>query len=374
MKVPFIPVSEPQITPEDIASVTSALSDGWISGESHYVTQFENDMCLKVGRKYGIAVSNGSVALDLTIEALNLQPGDEVILPSFTIISCLSQLLRKGVKPIFVDADSATWNMQTNTVESLVTSRTKAILAVHIYGLPCDMNPLADIAIRHGIPLIEDAAEAHGLLYYGKQCGSFGFASTFSFYANKNVTTGEGGMILTDNLDFAQKIRSLRNLGFSPEERFVHKELGWNSRLSSIQCALGISQLKRLDKIILRRQEIAARYLEAFSNLDIVQFPVHKTAYATNNYWVFGMVLNEDAGRTSKEIRSILEANGIGTRPFFFPLHRQPVLKQYGLDSSVDELPIATKLGKYGFYIPNGLAITEQQQDCVIEKVSECLK
>lgn len=369
----FIPVNIPWITEEDADYVRKAAAEGWVSGEGKYVTEFEDAMADLCDRRYAIAVSNGSVAIDLVIEALGVGPGDEVILPSFTIISCLAQILRSGATPVFVDAMPDTWNMDVAQVESLVTAKTKAIIAVHIYGLPVDMDPLLEIASKFGIPVVEDAAESHGLLYKGRVAGSMGLVSTFSFYANKNITTGEGGMVLTDNENFAHKIRSLRNLAFIPEKRFVHEELGWNARMSSLQAALGASQIKRLGLILQKRRYLGLRYRDAFGSLPDITLPLESTEYATNDYWVFGMVLSKTHRRTTLEVMSQLEALGIGTRPFFYPLHMQPVLAGDRFEPSSRSLPCAELLGSNGFYIPNGLGMSEHQIDRVIESVVSVL-
>jgi perosamine synthetase len=369
----FIPVNIPWITEEDADYVRKAAAEGWVSGEGKYVTEFEDAMADLCDRRYAIAVSNGSVAIDLVIEALGVGPGDEVILPSFTIISCLAQILRSGATPVFVDAMPDTWNMDVAQVESLVTAKTKAIIAVHIYGLPVDMDPLLEIASKFGIPVVEDAAESHGLLYKGRVAGSMGLVSTFSFYANKNITTGEGGMVLTDNENFAHKIRSLRNLAFIPEKRFVHEELGWNARMSSLQAALGASQIKRLGLILQKRRYLGLRYRDAFGSLPDITLPLESTEYATNDYWVFGMVLSKTHRRTTLEVMSQLEALGIGTRPFFYPLHMQPVLAGDRFEPSSRSLPGAELLGSNGFYIPNGLGMSEHQIDRVIESVVSVL-
>lgn len=369
----FIPVNIPWITEEDADYVRKAAAEGWVSGEGKYVTEFEDAMANLCDRRYAIAVSNGSVAIDLVIEALGVGPGDEVILPSFTIISCLAQILRSGATPVFVDAMPDTWNMDVAQVESLVTAKTKAIIAVHIYGLPVDMDPLLEIASKFGIPVVEDAAESHGLLYKGRVAGSMGLVSTFSFYANKNITTGEGGMVLTDNENLAHKIRSLRNLAFIPEKRFVHEELGWNARMSSLQAALGASQIKRLGLILQKRRYLGLRYRDAFGGLPDITLPLESTDYATNDYWVFGMVLSKTHRISKLEVMYQLEALGIGTRPFFYPLHMQPLLAGGRFEPASRGLPGAELLGSNGFYIPNGLGMSEHQVDRVIESVVSVL-
>ncbi len=373
MTYEYIPVNIPWITEEDADYVRQAVTEGWISGEGKYVAEFEESMASFCNRKHAIAVSNGSVAIDLVIEALGIGPGDEVIMPSFTIISCLAQILRNGATPVFVDALPDTWNMNVSQVEGLITSRTKAIMAVHIYGLPVDMDPLLEIAHRHGIPVIEDAAESHGLQYKDRVAGSMGLVSTFSFYANKNITTGEGGMVLTDDELLASKVRSLRNLAFLPEKRFVHEELGWNSRMSSLQCALGTSQLKRVHDILDRRKIIGRLYDDAFSDLEACCLPKKETPYAENNYWVYGLVMKPELERTAAEVMGSLDKKGIGSRPFFFPLHLQPVLGRYGFKYEKETQPESELLGTYGFYIPNGLGMSLHETERVAQAVRETI-
>ncbi len=367
-----VPVNTPLITEEDIASVVNALRDGWVSGEGPIVAEFENSFAQSCNREFGIAVTNGTAAIELVIHALDIGPGDEIILPSFAIISCVAQILRTGATPIFVDSTPDTWNMDVSTVESLITPRTKAIMAVHTYGLPVDMAPLMAIAQKFTIPIIEDAAESHGLIYNGEPCGSFGLVSTFSFYANKHITTGEGGMVVTNNDELAASIRKYRNLAFQPQRRFVHEELGWNLRMSSLQCALGSSQLRRLQLILKSRRELGERYQTAFADLTEVQLPVQKLPYAQNDYWVFGMVLQGARTGQSDMVQALLAKEGVGSRPFFWPLHEQPVLAKLGLKNQ-PSLPISENLGRSGFYIPNGLGMPEEDIEWVIEKVRKVL-
>jgi perosamine synthetase len=365
----FIPVNTPLITKTDIAAVEECLAQGWISGEGPIVEKFERVVAENSERQFGVAVANGTLAIDLALEAIGISKGDEVILPSFTIISCISYLLRIGAIPVFVDSDETTWNIDVDQIESRVTSNTKAILIPHIYGLPAEMDKILSIAVKYGIQVIEDAAESHGLKYKDRQCGSFGAISTFSFYANKNITTGEGGMVLTDDPVLARKVKDLRNLNFRENERFVNDELGYNYRISSMQAALGTSQMTRIDEIITRRKAIAEFYRAEFSKIENIQLPTEKTDYAENIYWVFGILLTNQLQGKSKEFQSILAEKNIGTRPFFQPLHKQPVLEKYGLKNQI-ALPVAEDLGKSGFYIPNGLGLTDSQ----IEKVAEVVK
>ena len=256
----MIPVNEPVLGQEEKELLCECINSGWISSEGPFVKQFENSMASRLGRKYGVAVCNGSAALDAAVAALELEPGDEVILPALTIISCAAAVLRAGAVPVLVDCDCHTWNMDVDQIEARITARTKAIMAVHLYGLPVDMDPVLKLADKHGLKIIEDAAEAIGQDYRGRPCGSFGDLSILSFYPNKHVTTGEGGMVLTDDGALADRCRALRNLCFQPQKRFVHEELGWNFRMSNLQAALGIAQLGRLDQSVRKKRQMGRRY------------------------------------------------------------------------------------------------------------------
>jgi perosamine synthetase len=289
-------------------------------------------------------------------------------MPTFTIISCIGQIVRSGAKPVLVDSDPVTWNMDISQIETKITARTKAIMVVHIFGLPVDIDPVLSIARRHGLKVLEDAAQMHGQSYKGQPCGSFGDISTFSFYPNKHITTGEGGMIVTNNDQLAEDCRSLRNLCFQPHKRFVHERLGWNLRMTNMQAALGLAQLERLDEFVARKRRMGARYTELLSGLRGVQLPLPRTDYAENIYWVYGLVLDESVGLDAEEAMKRLAAKGVGTRPFFYPMHQQPVLRKMGLFESV-ALPVAERLYKKGFYIPSGMALTDDQAQRVAEAV-----
>jgi perosamine synthetase len=367
-----VPVNTPLIDESDVEAVSQTLREGWISGEGPIVANFETNFANFCNRKHGVSVTNGTAAIELVIHALGFGVGDEIIVPSFAIISCVSQILRSGATPVFVDSDPLTWNMDVDAVEIAITSRTKAIMGVHTYGLPVDVDVIIDIAARHNLIIIEDAAESHGLVYQGMRCGSFGLVSTFSFYANKHLTTGEGGMVVTDDDSLAEKIRYYRNLTFRPEKRFVHDELGWNLRMSSLQCALGASQLTRIEQILESRRVLGAQYQEAFGHIEDIQLPLVKTEFAANDYWVFGIVLQGRHSETRSAVQAALNEVGVGTRPFFWPLHLQPVLKRFGFEKQ-SPLPIAEQLGSNGFYIPNGLGMSSEDVEYVIEQVRKIL-
>lgn len=360
----MIPVNEPVLDGNEKKYLAQCIDTGWISSEGPFVKEFETRFAERVGRKHGIAVCNGTAALDAAVAALRLVPGDEVIMPTFTIISCASAITRLGAVPVLVDCDMRTWNMNAADVESRITPRTKAIMVVHLYGLPVDMDPVLDIARRHSLVIIEDAAEMIGQTYKGKPCGSFGNISTFSFYPNKHVTTGEGGMIVTDDDALATRCRSLRNLAFSAERRFVHHELGWNFRMTNMQAAIGVAQLERLDEFVEKKRRIFSRYMELLQTVPGIALPVPCTAYAENINWVFGVVVDDSVGFDAIEAMSRLAKVGVGTRPFFWPMHEQPVFREMGLFAG-EAYPCAERIARRGFYLPSGLALTDEQMERV---------
>ncbi len=367
-----IPVNEPLLNGNEKKYLNECIDTGWISSEGPFVKQFEAQLAAQMGRKYGIAVSNGSVALDAAVVALKIGQGDEVILPTFTIISCAAAIVRAGAVPVVVDCDQDTWNMNVSQIESKITPRTKAIIVVHIYGLPVHMEPLLTLADKHGLHIIEDSAEMHGQTYNGRPCGSFGAISTLSFYPNKHITTGEGGMLLTDNEHLAQRCSSLRNLCFQPQQRFVHEELGWNFRMTNLQAAMGVAQLERLDEFVERKRCMGQRYTELLSEIPGLQLPVPKTDYATNIYWVYGIVLKEEVPFDAKEAMRRLAHFKIGTRPFFWPMHEQPILQKMGFFDGVS-CPVAERIARRGFYIPSGLALTNEQMEQVAHILREIM-
>lgn len=368
----MIPVNTPLLDGNEKRYLNECIDTGWISSEGPFVKAFEEKFPARVGRKYGIAVSNGSVALDAALLALGLEKGDEVIMPAFTIISCASAIIRAGAVPVLVDADPVTWNMDVNQVEHKINSRTKAIMVVHIYGLPVDMDPVLAIAKKHHLKIIEDAAEMHGQTYKGKPCGSFGDISIFSFYANKHITTGEGGMIVTDDNQLADKCRQLRNLCFIPEKRFLHYELGHNFRMTNIQAALGVAQLERLDQFIERKRKTGRMYNELLASVkDELQLPLAKTDYADNIYWVYGMVSKSE--NTTNGIVDRLKQKEIGTRPFFWPMHEQPVFQKMGLFAG-EHYPVAEKIARCGFYVPSGLGLKDEGIEVVADELRKIVR
>ncbi|NHZ85951.1 MAG: aminotransferase class I/II-fold pyridoxal phosphate-dependent enzyme [Planctomycetia bacterium] len=366
----FIPVNEPLLSGNEKKYLEECIDTGWISSEGSFVKKFETEFAKTVNRKYGIGVCNGSAALEVAVAALEIGPGDEVVMPTFTIISCTSAIVRAGAIPVLIDVEKNTWNINVEQIEAKITKRTKAIMVVHIYGLPVNMNPILQLAEKYNLFIIEDTAEVIGQTYYNKPCGSFGDISIFSFYPNKHVTTGEGGMVVTNSKELSEKCKSLRNLCFQQQKRFLHEELGWNFRLSNIQAAVGLAQLEQLDKSIIRKREIGMRYLNNLNDLSGVQLSQLKTEYAENIFWVFGIVLLDEKYPNAASLMDILKIKNIGTRPFFWPMHEQPVFHKMGLFQN-ESHPNAENIARNGFYIPSGLAITDDQIDFVSETLLE---
>jgi len=354
----MITVNTPLLSGNELKYVTECIETGWISSEGSFVTRFETEFSQYVNRNHGIAVSNGSAALDIAIKALGIGLGDEVIMPTFTIISPAQSVVTAGAIPVLVDSDPITWNMNVNQIEKKITSKTKAILVVHIYGLPVDMDPVLELCKKYNLKLIEDAAEMHGQTYKGQMCGSFGDISIFSFYPNKHITTGEGGMIVCNDVELAEKCKKLRNLSFEPQgRRFIHDELGWNYRMTNLQAALGVAQLEKIEFHLKRKREIGYIYNKDLKKLNGFQLPLENTEYAKNIYWVFGLVADSEEQQQTM-VKRLSDAK-IGTRPFFWCMHEQPVFIKMGLFEN-ESYPVAEKLARNGFYIPSGLGLSNE--------------
>ena len=365
----FVPVNTPLLSGNEEQYLRECIQTGWISSEGPFIKRFEDEFAAYTDRMYGIAVSNGSAALDIAVKALGIGPGDEVIMPAFTIISPAQSIVTAGAVPVLIDSDPQTWNMDVNLVEAKITKKTKAILVVHIYGLPVDMDPILDLCKKYKLFLIEDAAEMHGQTYKGRKCGSFGDISIFSFYPNKHITTGEGGMLMANDTDIAERCRTLRNLCFNPNgRRFVHEEIGWNYRMTNMQAALGVAQLEKIETHIEIKRKVGNQYRAGLSGIKGFTLQDDKTAYADNIYWVFGLVADsEELAETT--VRSLNE-QGIGTRPFFWCMHEQPVFNRMGLFLN-EKYPVAERIARNGFYLPSGLGLTKPDVDHVINTFIE---
>lgn len=368
----MIPVNEPLFISDEKKYLAKCIDTGWVSSEGPFVKEFEEKFSSYIGKKYGITVSSGTAALEVAVGILKIKPGDEVIMPTFTIMSCAVAVAAYGGIPVFIDSEPDTWNIDVSKIEEKITKKTKAIMVVHIYGHPSDMDPIMRLAKKHGLFVIEDAAEAHGAEYKGKKCGTFGDISCFSFYANKVISTGEGGMILTDSRAFKDRGEILKNLGFIKRKRYYHGEIARNYRMTNLQAAMGVAQLKNIEKLIKIKRDNAAIYNSGLADISGIQIPQEKP-WAKNIYWMYGIVLGRRTGYSATSFAKTLAKHGIGTRSFFYPLHLQPVWKKLGMNFR-GRFPVAERIARQGLYLPSGLGTKKSDIMYVSGVVKKLLK
>ena len=364
------------LEPEDIASVNDSLKRGWFSSAGPVVQEFETLWADYCHRSFGVSVSNGTTALITATHALDLGPGDEVIIPNFTIISCALAVIMTGATPVLVDCEPETLNLDPAQVEARITPRTRAIMVVHMYGHPVNMEALMAIASKYDLPIIEDAAEAHGAEYLSNisdtnswtRCGAESTISTFSFYANKNITTGEGGMALTNDPHLNKKLRDLRNLGFSPDRSYIHQEFGYQFRLSSMQAALGIPQIKRIDKILEMKKKIHDTYEMHLKDVEWLT-TIKAKSWVRPSYWVYPIIVKPEWGDAAS-LRSQLSKSGVETRPLFSGMHQQPIYRDR--DFTKDwEFPNSEHASKFGLFLPSGIATKTEHIEYVCEEIGK---
>ena len=367
----MIPVCEPTLEGNELKYVTDWIKSGWISSAGKYIEEFEKAFSKFCNAKYGIACSNGTAALHLALESLGIKKGDEVIIPSFTMIATANAVIYTGAKPVLIDSENETWNMDVSKIEEKITKNTKAIIVVHIYGHPIDMDVVLKIAKKYNLFVIEDAAEAHGAEYKGKRVGSIGDIGCFSFYGNKILTTGEGGMVVTNSEKLAERAKLLRNHAFGMP-RFIHNELGFNYRLTNVQAAIGLAQTERADYLVNRRRENAKFYNSLLKDIPGIITPIEKS-WAKNVYWMYSILIDEKKfGMNKNQVMEALKAKGIETRSFFLPMHKQPVYAKND-DRFPDingKYPVSESLFERGLYLPSGSSLTKEQ----IKTVADALK
>lgn len=367
----MIPVNEPLLDGREKELLIQCIESGWVSSDGPFVSEFERIFASYIGVDYGIAVCNGTAALETALFAAGINKDDEIIMPSFTIISCALAAIRLGAIPVLVDVEPETWNMDVTQIEPKITSKTKAIMPVHIYGHPVDMDPVMDIAKKYNLIVIEDAAEVHGAEYKNKKCGSIGHIAAFSFYANKIITTGEGGMVVTSNKEMAARAKSYRNLCFHPEKRFYHTELGNNYRMTNLQAAVGMAQMERIEEFIKIKRRWGKYYRDKLSLIEGLKTQTEKP-WAKTVYWMYCIELENSSGLNADKMITKLEQRGIGARPFFLGLHEQPALQKLGLFKK-ERYPVTERISKKGLYLPSGLSLTEKQIDEVVSAVRSIL-
>lgn len=352
-----IPVCEPTLLGNEKRYVMDCLEKNWVSSHGDYVTRFEAAFAEKMGAKYGVACSSGTAALHMALAALRLKPGDEVILPAFTMIATINVVTFVGARPVLVDCDPKTWNMNVGEVAKKITSRTKVILPVHIYGHPCDMDPLLDLCKRHSLFLVEDAAEAHGALYKEKPVGCLGDAGAFSFFANKIITTGEGGMVVTDDEAIADYARSFRNYAFSKNIHFWHHFIGYNYRFTNLQAAIGLAQLERLDALVAARRQNAKAYTRLLKEIEGLTLPYQRPD-VQSVFWMYGILVDKPYPLSRDQLRRHLADHGIETRSFFIPVHWQ---RPYQRMFRGQKFPVSEDLCAKGFYLPSSSSLSEER-------------
>ncbi|MCB0250667.1 MAG: DegT/DnrJ/EryC1/StrS family aminotransferase [Anaerolineae bacterium] len=363
----IIPVCEPTLDGNELKYVQQAVETNWISSAGGFIRDFEARFAEECGAKYGIACANGTVALHLALATLGLEPGDEVIIPAFTMIATINAVTYCGATPVLVDNELDFWQMDVEDVARKITPRTKAIIPVHIYGHPVDMDALNELACRHGITVIEDAAEAHGAEYKGRRTGGLGAAAAFSFYGNKILTTGEGGMITTNDQDIARLAWNLRDHAFSSERHFWHKFVGFNYRMTNLQAAVGLAQVERLNELVAARRRNAAHYTSLLRDIPGITTPP-EAPWAKNVFWMYGIMVERDSfGMNRDQLRSVLADNGIETRTFFIPMHCQPV---YWNTFKGQRFPVAERLCRDGFYLPSSSSLTVGEIERVAAVIS----
>lgn len=368
----MIPVWEPVLDGNEERYVRDCLETNWISSLGKYITLFEESFSRYCGMPHGIACSSCTAGLHLALVALGVGRGDEVLIPDFTLIVSANTVLQAGARPVLVDADPKTWCIDPVKIEEKITPRTRAIMAVHMYGHPCRMSAILEIARRHGLWVVEDCAEAHGAEIGGKRVGSFGDAACFSFYGNKILTTGEGGMVLTSDGNLAAKLRLLRDQAFQ-NPRFVHQEIGYNYRLTNLQAAIGLAQTERVERKVAKKCEIARWYTQRLREYPDLELPYEEPG-SKNVYWMYGVKLGDRFRQGRDRVMAELKEKGIETRAFFCPMHLQPVFQ--GSDprfpDTSGEYSVSEDLWKRGLYLPSGLGLTPEQVDEVVEKLLSC--
>ncbi len=350
----IIPVCEPTLGGNEAKYVQECLESNWISSAGKFIPLFEEQFAAECGCKYGVACANGTVALHLALAALGIGPGDEVILPTFTMIATINAVTYTGATPVLIDSEPHTWNMDVTQLAAKITPRTKAIMPVHTYGHPVDMDPLLELANKHGIFVLEDAAEAHGAEYKGRRAGGLGHAAAFSFYANKIITTGEGGMITTNDAKLAELAQNLRDHAFSTERHFWHKFIGFNYRMTNLQAAVGLAQVEQMSRFVENRRRNAAQYTQLLSQIPGIVTPP-EAAGIKNVFWMYSLLVEDEFGMTRDGLRAYLAKHGVETRTFFIPMHLQPI---YYNDFKGQRYPVAEMLCQRGFYLPSASSLS----------------
>jgi len=355
-----IPVSRPALIGREKEYVQDCIDSSWISSNGKYIGLFEKAFAEYIGVRHAVACSNGTVALHVALLALGVGPGDEVIVPTLTYVATANAVKYTGATPVLADSEPDTWNLDPRIIETLITSRTRAIIPVPLYGHPCDMDPIIALAKKHGLFVIEDTAEALGAKYKAKMCGSIAYISTFSFYGNKTITTGEGGMVVTDDDAIAQKVRLLKGQGMDPSRRYWFPMVGYNYRMTNIEAAIGLAQLENVEKFLAKRRLIAKWYNANLKDISGIILPTEKN-YAAHSYWMYSILIEKECGKSRDETMNILAKSGVETRPFFCPMHTMPVYE----DKASQRLRTAESIAAKGINLPTFYELEEDDVEFI---------
>jgi len=361
-----IPIAEPEIGNEELTNVIEAVKSGWISSKGDFILDFEEKFSKYFGANFGISTFNGTTALHLALEALDVKTGDEVIVPTLTFIASANVVKYTGAKPVFVDSHPDYWCIDPTKIEEKITKKTKAIIPVHLYGHPCDMDAISKIAKKFDLYIVEDCAEAHGAEYKGKKVGSFGIINCFSFYGNKIITTGEGGMCITNDAELAEKMRMLRDHGMSSQKKYWHDVIGFNYRMTNLQAAIGVAQLEKLDKFVEKKRRIARIYNQSLKDVEGLELPP-EMAWAKSVYWMYSILVTNNFGMNRDHIINKLVNSEIDSRPFFYPIHTMPPYKEN------TRYPIAEKISKEGLNLPSSVKLTDDDLERIVAVLHSCI-
>lgn len=367
-----IPVNEPQIAKNALRYVTDCIKTGWISSTGSYIKLFEKNFAEYLGARHAITTTSGTSALHLALASLGIKKGDEVILPAHTMMSSAAAVVYTGATPVLIDVERDTWNININQIADKITKNTKAIMPVHIYGHPVDMDPILALARKYKLWVVEDAAESTGAEYKRRKTGTIGDIGCFSFYANKIITTGEGGMLVTNDDKIAARARLLKDMAHSPKQRFLHEEIGFNYRMTNLQAALGVAQLEEIEKYIRKKRWMGSLYSEMLSKIKGITLPVERP-WAKNVYWMYAVLIEDSFGISRDNSMKKLGDRGVDTRTFFVPIHRQPALRKLGLFKG-EKYPVSDEIAKKGLYLPSGLTINEKQIRAVCKVITDVKK
>ena len=363
----FIPVAEPWLGEKELAYATECVRTSWISSIGAFVSRFEEEFARFCGTKFAVSTSNGTTALHLALRILDIGEGDEVIVPSLTFASSAFAVSYTGAVPVFAEVDQATWNIDPTLIEGRISSRTKAIMLVHLYGHPVDIDPFLEIAHERNLKVIEDAAEAHGARYKGRRVGGLADVGCFSFYGNKIITTGEGGMLTLNSEALAEKARFFRDVAMSPDKRYWHTDIGYNYRLTNLQAAIGVAQLEKIEEIIGKKRRNAEAYRTLLTDVEGITLSP-EASWAESVFWMYSVLIEDDFGMDRDSVMEALSKKGIDTRPFFYPLHTLPPYK------TGERFPVAEDLASRGINLPSGVTLSEEEIGYIVNSLRSLKK